>query len=250
MSLIASPNEPLQKHLEDVTEEILTRFLPKRAKLLVKLLKPYGDVDSKSVEHAILYAGIFHDVGKAYEPFQKMLKETGKAPHHEIFSVFFSDMVLTKMRKDLKTIVLLAMAWHHSATRGTVLERIGGTTSKYLQDDSVKLNEYSKNMLFRILDSTFLKFKCGEEVSLSNIPEIITVNDARNLLDEMGKSLRKEKSNSYTIYFAALPLLTALQIADSKIAFENRKGETLPVHLRDITNLDAKRRIVQNLMRL
>lgn len=252
MSLIASRNEPLWKHLEDVTGEILTRFLPKRTKLLVKLLKSYSDVDSESIGHAILYTGIFHDVGKAYEPFQETLKREQKstAPHHEIFSVFFSDMVLTKMKKDLKTIVLLAIAWHHSATRGVVLERIGGTTSKFLRVDSVKLNEYSRKMLSEILDNIFSKFGCGEEADLSNIPKTISVNDAENLLDELGRSVRREKSDLYRTYFAVLPLLTALQVADAKVAFENRKEGTPSVHVRDITNLDAKRRIIQILMRL
>lgn len=250
MNLIAFPNEPLEKHLEGVTREISIRFLPKRTKLLAKFFKSYSDVDLESIRHAILYAGIFHDVGKAYEPFQEMLKQRGAAPHHEIFSVFLSDMVITKMKKDLKIIVLLAIAWHHYATRGIVLERIGGTTSKFLRVNSVQLNEYSGKMLYEILDNLFSKFGCGDEVDLTNIPKTISVNDAENLLDELGRSIRREKSNSYRTYFAVLPLLTALQVADAKIAFENRNKGTRPIHIRDITNLDAKMRIVQNLMRL
>ena len=249
MSLVAFHNEPLRKHLEDVTREILARFLSKRTKLLAKLLKSSSDIDSESINRAMLYSGIFHDVGKAYEPFQETLREQGTAPRHEIFSVFFSDKVLTKMKKELKTIVLLAIAWHHSSTRGMVLERIGGTTGKFLQFDSVKLKEHSRNELSEILDGLFSQFKCGEDVDLSNIPDEISKDNAEKLFNELGKSIRGEKNVSYRTYVATLPVLSALQVADTKVAFENRnenrnKGMS-PIHIRDITDLKAKEKIVQ-----
>lgn len=249
MSLIAFSDETLRKHLEDVAKEISTRFLPKRAELVVGLLKP-SDVNLESARCAMLCTGIFHDVGKAYEPFQEMLRKEGIAPRHEIFSVYFSDKVLNKKKGDLRTIVLLAIAWHHSATRGVILERIRGTTSKYLKVDSVRLNGHSREMLSEILGDLLSKFGCEEEADLSEIPEVITVDDAGNLLDELGRCIRKEESGSYRIYPAVLPLLTALQIADAKVASENRKEGIPPVHLRDITNLNAKGRVARILMGL
>jgi CRISPR-associated endonuclease Cas3-HD len=257
MGLIAFYNpktgvcEFLQQHLEDVTREISTRFLPKRTKLLAKLLKSYVDIDLDSIKRAILYAGIFHDVGKAYYPFQETLRHKGTAPHHEVFSVFFSDKVLTKLGKELKTIVLLAIAWHHSSTRGAVLERMAGTTNRFLQVDSVRLNEDSRMELSEILGNIFSHFKCGEEADLSNIPATISVKDIENLLNDLGRSIRREKRDSYRAYYVTLPLLTALQVADAKVSFENRKTSPIPpIHIRDITNLDAERRIVQTLMKL
>lgn len=139
MGLIAYYNtkRALQQHLEDVAREISIRFLPKRMRLLAKFLKSHNDVDLDSIKRTILYADIFNDVGKAYYPFQETLRHRGTAPHHERFSVFFSDKVLTKLGKELKTIILLAIAWHHSSTRGAVLERIAGTTNRFLRVDSV-----------------------------------------------------------------------------------------------------------------
>lgn len=251
MSLIAFPNELLQEHLENVTKEILARFLSKRSKLMFKLLKPYTNIDLEIIKHAILYAGIFHDVGKAYDYFQKTLRQRGKAPRHEVFSVFFLDRVLTKIEKNLKTIVLLAIAWHHSSTRGAILERIGGTMRNFLPVDSVRLDECSKRELLETFNNIFLIFGCGEEIVLQNIPEIISVYDAEKLLDELGRCIRSEKKNLYKTYFTTLPLLTALQIADIKVAFENRKTtNTLPVYIKDITSLDSQKRIIQILKSL
>lgn len=251
MVLIAFPDEPLHKHLEDVTDEISRRFLFKRSKLLTKLLKSYIDIDLDNIKHAIIYTGIFHDVGKAYEPFQETLRQKGTAPHHEVFSVFFLDKVLVKMNTCLKKIILLTIAWHHLSTRGAVLERIGGTIDKFLPIDSVKLNEYSRKVLSEILQNILLKFECGEEIDLSNIPKVISVNDVKNLLDELGRSVRREKNNSYRIYLATIPLLTALQVADAKVSFKNRKtGTTLPLYIKDITDLDIQKKIVQTLMKL
>jgi CRISPR-associated endonuclease Cas3-HD len=241
--------EPLKQHLEYVTREISTRFLPKRTRLLAKLLESYVDTDS--IRRTILYAGILHDVGKAYDPFQETLRRKGTAPRHEVFSVFFSDKVLTRSMEELKIIVLLAIAWHHSSTRGAVLERIAGTTNRFLHADSFGLNEGSKMELYKILESMFAQFECGEEVNLSNIPTVISVEDTENLLNQLGRSLRSEKSRGYRTYRATLPLLSALQVADTKVSFENRKtSSVLPVHVRDITDLDAERRVVRALTKL
>ncbi|MEM2173312.1 MAG: CRISPR-associated endonuclease Cas3'' [Thermoproteota archaeon] len=247
MGLIAFPNESLLRHLEDVTEEILAHFFPKRAILLAKLLKKsYNEADLESIRRAALYTGIFHDVGKAYEPFQKMLKQKGKAPRHEIFSTFFSNKVLTKMDGNLKTIVLLAIAWHHYPTRGMIFERIGRTTSEYLQIDSVELDRNSREELFKILNNIFAKFKCGEEVTISNIPEEISRDDAEKLLDDLGKSIRGERKCSYRTYSATIPLLAVLQIADIKVSFKNRGSEKVPpIYIEDITDLNAKKRIIK-----
>lgn len=93
----------------------------------------------------------------------------------------------------------------------------------------------------------FLRFKCGEEADLSNIPTIISVKDVENSLNDLGRSILREKSNLYRAYHMTLPLLL-LFVADAKVSFENRKTSLIPpIHIRDLTDLDAERRIVQTL---
>lgn len=243
MMLLAAKNESLEKHTEDVTDEVANRFLERRARTLVRIVKPEVNFSLSDAKRALLYTAIFHDIGKAYDWFQDTLAEKDTAPRHELFSAFVASRILkenafSSSSQFLRNCVLLTIAWHHYVTRGMVLPEIAETTPRFVPVKFLRLSEQRKLELVEILCSVLKKYRCEDGVDLSELPESISRDDnIKKLVDELQDVLESRDANpNGRLYFATLPVLSALQVADSLVAYRNRGTGELQIHTTDLVD--------------
>jgi len=250
--LLAAPNETLEKHIKDVTNELVSRFLKKKACTLMRLLRSHSltsgpatvthtNVSFSDARNVFLYSAIFHDLGKAYDWFQNRIIEAAKknpqnfsVPRHEIFSAFAAMQILTENAftnsfQFLRDCVLLSIVWSHSAIRGMVLPEIMYTTSDYIKVKSVYLSKRGKLEIMAILNSILAKYECEDGIDLLKLPTEISINEVEKMLKMLDKSL----NSNLLLYYATLPVLSTLQIVDSLVAHKNRGGKP-QVHVVDL----------------
>jgi len=238
--LLAAPNETLREHIEGVAEELINRFLKKRARTLSRLLRSYNiDVNLRDVEKALLYSAIFHDVGKAYDWFQERIVEAAlqglsefSVPRHELFSALATSHILAKESfaspsgsQLLRTCVLLSIVWSHSSSRGAIIPKIAETIDRFVKVNSVSLNQQRSSELVSILDSVLKRYECYDGIDLSRLPRTISITEVKKLLGELDKPLRSESKLGHLLYHVTLPVVSALQVADSLVSNRNRGGK-------------------------
>jgi CRISPR/Cas system-associated endonuclease Cas3-HD len=235
--LLAAPNETLEKHIKDVTNELVSRFLRKRACTFIRLLRSHNiNISFSDVRNVFLYSSIFHDLGKAYDWFQNRIIEAKGVPRHELFSAFVTMQILTEGAfinsfQFLRNCVLLSIVWSHSAIRGMVLPEIMHTTPDYVKVKSVYLSEQRKLEIMAILNSVLAEYECKTGIDPLKLPTEISINEVKEMLETLNKSL----NNNLLLYYATLPILSALQIVDSLVAHKNRGGKP-QVHIIDLPN--------------
>jgi CRISPR/Cas system-associated endonuclease Cas3-HD len=253
--LLAAPNETLEKHIRDATDELAGRFLRKRAYTLARLLQSYNiNISLNDAKNALLYSVIFHDVGKAYDWFQiRIVKAVNKnsqnfsVPRHELFSAFATMQILTKNSftnffQLLRNCVLLSIVWSHSATRGMVLPKIMYTTPNFVKVKVIRLSERKKLEIVSILNSILLEYECKAGIDLLKLPKEISVDEVGRIL----KMLHESLSDNPLLYYATLPILSTIQIVDSLVAHKNRGGKP-QVHIIDLPNFSVMGRVRETL---
>jgi CRISPR/Cas system-associated endonuclease Cas3-HD len=245
--LLAAPNETLEKHIKDVTNELTSRFLRKRASALMRFLRLHRiNISLSDAKNVFLYSVIFHDIGKAFDWFQNRIIEAinknfqdFSVPRHELFSAFATMRILTEdaftnFFQLLRDCVLLSIVWSHSATRGMVLPKIIYTTPNFVKVKSVYLNEWGKLEIISILNLILAEYKCEAGIDLLKLPIEISINE----VGEMLKKLHKSLNNNLLLYHATLPVLSTLQIVDSLVAHKNRGGKP-QVHIIDLPTISV-----------
>jgi CRISPR/Cas system-associated endonuclease Cas3-HD len=242
--LLAALNETLEKHIKDVTNELTSCFLKKRAYTLTRLLRAHHiNISLSDAKNVLLYSVIFHDIGKAFDWFQNRIIEAinrnsqnFSVPRHELFSAFATMRILTENAftnffQLLRDCILLSIVWSHSATRGMVLPKIMYTTPDFVKVKSVYLSERGKLEIMSILNSILAEYECEAGIDLLKLPTEISINEVEGML----KTLHKSLNNNLLLYYVTLPVLSSLQIIDSLVAHKNRGGKP-QVHIIDLPN--------------
>jgi len=108
------------------------------------------------------------------------------------------------------------------------LLKIMYTTPDFVKVKSVHLSGRRKLEIISILNSILAEYKCETGIDLLKLPTEISINEVKGILKTLHKAL-----NNSLLYYATLPVLSALQIADSLVAHKNRGGKP-QVHIIDL----------------
>lgn len=136
MKPCAFVGQPLSRHIEGCLGE-LEKFASKNqsyfevaSRRLRSALKKRREIEPKKVEEMVKLAILFHDVGKAYNYFQKWFNDecSSRKPgfqHHEVVSAamchkFFSTQPEEEWSNVEKALVVLSVLNHHHAFRNPI----------------------------------------------------------------------------------------------------------------------------------
>jgi CRISPR/Cas system-associated endonuclease Cas3-HD len=242
--LLAAPNELLEKHITDSVNEFINRFSPKKEYTLIRLLQSYDvNIDLIDVKRIFLYSIIFHDIGKAYDWFQNRIIEAinkqernFSVPRHELFSAYatlhlLNENAFTNAFQFLRDCILLTIIWSHSSSRGMVLKRIAETIPQYVSVEYIKLSEERRLDLTSMIESILTKYECRDGIDLLELPAEISINEVKEMLNTLDKSVCSDRS----LYYATIPVLSTLQLIDSLVAYRNRGGRP-QIYITDLPN--------------
>lgn len=239
-TLLAAPQETLQEHLKGVTDEVARMTLKKKMWTIMRVAESFSNLHYSDVKKVFICVAAMHDVGKAYDWFQKRIhhaiakgEKEFTVPRHELFSTYVASLVLKEsfnVSHILYDCALLSILWHHYASRGPVLPRIWDTMKIYAPGlNSVYLDEEGKKELVSILKLIFTEYLDSFKVDPSKVPSHISLNETKKLIEYLDMKLNRRDSEYFVsgnnvLYYVTLPVLSTLQVADLLVANRKRGG--------------------------
>lgn len=222
----------MKDHLMGVAE--MAVGFKKRALTLARL----AGVELADALRAFSYSAVFHDVGKAYDWFQKRIHEEKSVPMHEYFSTVVAYRALSEKAfasqytRGLCLSVLLAVALHHYSIRGAVLsENVEKNMKNFVGASSVKLAESERGELCEAINSALRRVSTVSGVNMllrveeAAIPSEITQSEVCEVVEWLSGEVTMDHSRKKHLYACTLAVLSVLQLADITVAGRNRAGK-------------------------
>ena len=203
-------------------------YIAKRLHLLnLKEVSPFD------VKKAIAIAYIYHDIGKALQPFQENILCGEGARSHEIFS---SIIMFKNFReqsffrcKALFNACLIAVLLHMSASRGNLISETRLFMKRFSMDAKagrLYIDESSVDELNRIIGEAWHKLDLGDPVPIvRERPLIISQQDIEKATIALLQLTYGKSPSYYQTMFSAISILHPLLLADCYAASIARKTE-------------------------
>ena len=214
--LKAAPEEGFWQHVDNALKELELIFLKRKYPSLV--WRRLG-VKPELFEEVLRVAVAYHDLGKAYQEYQRRIPDSSgvkwSVPKHEYFSALALWRIVRGLPCRVKKALTAAVMLHHIATRGPRPEKSIYDWDKYKAPREVSLSQevfdelvegFRERVPTSIADPSLIPLK----LSLEGIKDLL-YNELRSFLAYVGPQ-------GYEDYALTLFILRPIIVCDCRAA--------------------------------